>query len=93
MFKEDHKEGQWVHSTKRGGYVNGLMHGKWIKLYTNGIRAIEGTYNMGVKDGYFVYRYYSGMVRKEGAFEKGLEKGLWFEYSTSGITVHTINYN
>jgi antitoxin component YwqK of YwqJK toxin-antitoxin module len=92
-FENDMMEGFWVFRTKRGSYKEGKMHGKWVKLYGNGIKAIEGTYNMGVKDGYFIFRYYSGMVSKEGAYENGIENGLWFEYSPCGVITQTINYN
>ena len=54
----------------RGGFQNGVKHGKCIEVDKDGLR-FEGSYRNGVRDGEFIERDKTGKVIAKGKYTNG----------------------
>ena len=54
----------------RGGFKNGVKHGKCVEVNKDGLR-FEGSYNNGVRDGAYTERDKTGKVVSKGKYVSG----------------------
>lgn len=77
------KEGEWeTDETPSGPYRYGKVHGEWIEITDDGLRA-EGSYFDGLPEGEWTYSDSEGNVIAGGNFVNGLQEGPWVQATIS----------
>ena len=73
------KEGEWeTDETPSGPYRYGKMHGEWVEIMDDGLRA-EGSYFDGLLEGEWTYSDSEGNVIAGGNWVNGLQEGPWIQ--------------
>ena len=65
-------------------YVNGVLNGKYMAWYEDGIRKIDGYYKDGKKDGNWTYYYENGQKKSAREYKGGKLDGEWIGYNENG---------
>ena len=52
-------------------YVKGLLQGKHVEWYNDGIKKVEGIYKSGMMNGYWTFYYENGNVKCEASYKNG----------------------
>lgn len=73
-------------------YRNDTLHGKYIRRYPDGGKMIEGSFNMGLYDGNWMYWGLDGNMTGVGEYRngKGVQKG-WYPNGELKVKTHYLN--
>ena len=71
---------------------NGVLQGKWTKVYKNGNKAEEGDYKNGLKNGSWKAWFSSGEIHYSCLYKNGKKSGLYQEWNRYGEIINEIQY-
>ncbi|MBA64803.1 MAG: hypothetical protein CMG55_03275 [Candidatus Marinimicrobia bacterium] len=71
---------------------NGILDGKWTRIYKNGNKAEDGKYKNGVRNGEWKGWFMSGDISYSCFYKNGNKSGLYQEWNLYGEIVKEIQY-
>ena len=88
-------EGAWVcimMAKRMDNGRHGKMHGKWISLYSNGIKQEEGQYYLGYIDGKWDFWNTLGEIIEQGEYASGRPQGIHTGWYGNGKKKWMVSY-
>lgn len=89
-WKFYHQDGKSILSTEH--YVNGLINGKKLEYYINGVKALEETYKKGKREGLAIYYTEDNTLLKELTYKEDRLEGPAKLYDALGNLIKEGNY-
>ncbi len=91
------REGEWFYEVgdhrEIGSYLEGEKNGVWKQYYTwNDQLRFEGTFQNGLKEGYHLYYYETGIKWRVENYVSGVKEGKWIIFRKNGDVSLTIEY-
>lgn len=79
------------HLLQTGNIKNGKNHGKWIWFYADGAKKLEGSFDMGSREGLWLTFDKNGDTLNKGYYVKDQLEGPFIKYK-NGLPVDTLMY-
>ena len=73
-------------------YVDDVKHGYHVEFNPDGSKAMECTYNKGLKDGICNFWDINGIMISSQNFVKGIREGIYQEYNECGELINYSEY-
>lgn len=92
----DYKE--WYSGKTQLKYTGGLdsqgrRHGRWIHYLESGVEKSMTTYTHGMREGFSIVKYDTGMLFYRGEWRKDKKVGVWTTYDSNGKVKTEMNYS
>ncbi len=98
-YELNKKQGFWrylkfgTETLKFVNYQNDTLVGLTQEFTSDSILISEGSFNKGLKDGYWKFYYIDGTIKEQGYFHNNYKSGWWQSYDNKGNLIEEASYS